>query len=41
MATENLSEKITWVENERYYSIIESPRYWMQLVFQFESKFAI
>lgn len=38
MATENLSDKITWVENDRYFSIIESPKAWMQLVFNIEPR---
>ena len=38
MATENQNEKIVWIENDKHYSIIENPKNWMNLVFNFDVK---
>jgi pimeloyl-ACP methyl ester carboxylesterase len=33
LATENINENLEWIENERYFSIIENPSNWLDLVF--------
>ena len=38
MATENLNHNLTWIENTKHFSIIENPKAWMNLVFNFDSK---
>lgn len=37
LATENINEKLEWLENARHYSIIDSPKFWMNLVFKIHS----
>ncbi len=33
LATENINDNLEWLENSRHFSIIDSPKYWMNLVF--------
>jgi pimeloyl-ACP methyl ester carboxylesterase len=34
LATENINENLEWIENSRHYSILDSPKYWINLVFK-------
>tara|TARA_B110000091_G_scaffold211140_1_gene255216 strand:+ start:3795 stop:4673 length:879 start_codon:yes stop_codon:yes gene_type:complete len=34
LATENINDNLEWLENSRHYSILDSPKYWMKLVFK-------
>jgi pimeloyl-ACP methyl ester carboxylesterase len=34
LATENINDNLEWLENSRHFSIIDSPKYWMNLVFK-------
>ena len=34
LATENINDNLEWLENARNYSILESPKYWINLVFK-------
>jgi pimeloyl-ACP methyl ester carboxylesterase len=34
LATENINDNLEWIENVRHFSIIDSPKYWMTLVFK-------
>jgi pimeloyl-ACP methyl ester carboxylesterase len=34
LATENFNDNLEWLENARHYSIIDSPKYWIDLVFK-------
>ncbi|PQJ81640.1 alpha/beta fold hydrolase [Polaribacter glomeratus] len=39
LATEEINENLDWIENERYFSILENPTNWLNLVFNInESK---
>lgn len=38
MATENINKNLVWIENDKHFSIIESPKNWMHLVFNFDIK---
>tara|TARA_R110001592_G_scaffold193989_2_gene441394 strand:- start:746 stop:1189 length:444 start_codon:yes stop_codon:yes gene_type:complete len=33
LATENINDNLEWIENERYFSILENPTNWLNLVF--------
>lgn len=33
LATEDINENLEWIENERYFSILENPTNWLNLVF--------
>ena len=34
LATENINNNLEWLENARHYSILDSPKYWINLVFK-------
>lgn len=38
LATEEENEKLTWVENVKHYSILETPNSWIKLVFEYQNR---
>lgn len=38
LATEEVSKHLTWIENVKHYSIIETPNHWIRLVFEYQNK---
>lgn len=38
LATEKENKNLVWIENDKYYSILETPNSWIKLVFEYQNK---